>query len=153
MMGDANLFFMNPAGVLFGKDAQLDVKGSFAVSTANYLKLADGGKFNTSLGGGDVLTAAPVSAFGFLKAPAPVSFAGSNTFDPNTGLVIQRKPLNVEAGKSFSVVAGDITVKSRTINGTGSRVNLVSVKSAGEAKLDLTGVDVTQFTAILQIQH
>ncbi len=152
MMGDANLFLMNPAGVLFGKDAQLDVKGSFAVSTANYLKLADGGKFNTCLGGGDLLTAAPVSAFGFLKAPAPVSFAGSNTLDPNTGNIVQGMSLNVEAGKSFSVVAGDITVKSRTIRGTGSRVNLVSVKSAGEAKLDATGfnsaIDVTQFTAM-----
>src|SRR6202035_3247675 len=74
----ANLFFLNPAGVMFGAHAQINVTGSFAVSTANYLKLADGGKFNTSLGGRDVLTAAQVSAFGFLStAPAPVSVTGS----------------------------------------------------------------------------
>src|SRR5438270_8538039 len=70
----ANLFFMNPAGVLFGQHAQLDVSGSFAMTTANYLKLVGGGRFNANLGGSDVLTSAPVSAFGFLStAPAPIS--------------------------------------------------------------------------------
>ena len=33
--------FMNPAGVMFGKNAQLDVSSSFAVSIANYLKLIE----------------------------------------------------------------------------------------------------------------
>ena len=153
----ANLFFLNPAGVMFGQHAQINVSGSFAVSTANYLKLADGGKFNTSLGAGDKLTSAPITAFGFLEPPAPVSFAGSNIFDPNTGHIVQGKGmgLNIEARKSFSVVAGDIKVKSQTISGAGSRVNLVSVKSAGEAKLDATrlnsAIDVTQFTAMGRI--
>ena len=153
----ANLFLLNPAGVMFGANAQVNVSGSFAVSTANYLKFADGKKFNTSLGGGDVLTSAPVSAFGFLSAaPAAVCIAGSNTstLDPSTGKVkfVQPKPLNVATGKSFSVVAGDIAMNARTITGSGSRVNLVSVKSAGEAKLDATdlnsAIDVTQFTAM-----
>src|SRR5262249_23506958 len=74
----ANLFFLNPAGVMFGPHAQLDVSGSVAISTANYVRMADGGKFNASLGGGDSLTSAPVSAFGFLNpAPASISVAGS----------------------------------------------------------------------------
>jgi len=69
---------MNPKGVVFGANAKLDVSGSFAVTTANYLKLSDGGRFNASLGGQDSLTAAPVSAFGFLSAtPAAVTFTGS----------------------------------------------------------------------------
>src|ERR1043166_3605256 len=129
----ANLFFLNPAGVMFGQNAQINVSGSFAVSTANYLKLADGGKFNTSLGGGDVLTSAPVSAFGFLStASAPVSVIGS-------GLTVPQP---------FSIVSGDITITGGFISG--SRVNLVSVKSSGEVKLDATSitspVEVTQFT-------
>src|SRR5437667_11610640 len=113
----ANLFFMNPAGVLFGKNAQLDVSGSFAVTTANYLNLVGGGRFNANLGGTDVLTSAPVSAFGFLNAsPSAVSVSGSM--------------VNVAPLKSFSAVAGDITMTGGKIAGAGSRVNLVSWKSA-----------------------
>src|ERR1700730_3107560 len=94
----ANLFFLNPAGVLFGPHAQLDVSGSFAVTTANYVKMVGGGRFNANLGGGDTLTSAPVSAFGFLNgAPAGISVTGST--------------LNVAPQQSFSVVAGDIGMK------------------------------------------
>jgi filamentous hemagglutinin family protein len=144
----ANLFFLNPAGVVFGQHAQINVSGSFAVSTANYLKLADGGRFNTSLGGGDVLTSAPVSAFGFLNsAPGSVSIAGAVDVSGN------RVPdLTVAAARSFSIIAGDIAMSGGQINGEGSRVNLVSVKSPGEVALDATNinstVDVAQFTAL-----
>jgi filamentous hemagglutinin family protein len=149
----ANLFFLNPAGVMFGEHAKINVSGSFAVSTANYLKLADGGKFNTSLGGGDMLTSAPVTAFGFLKAPRQVSFTETSLFS------IPPPISHIAPEKSFSVVAGDITMSGGQIRGEGSRVNLVSVKSAGEAKLDATAlatdlhsaIDVTQFTAMGKI--
>jgi len=41
----ANLYLLNPAGVMFGPNASLDVRGSFHVSTADYLRLADGARF------------------------------------------------------------------------------------------------------------
>src|SRR5262249_21688725 len=92
----ASLFFMNPAGVLFGQHAQLDVSGSFAVTTANYLNLVGGGRFNANLGGGDVLTSAPVGAFGFLNsAPAAVSFTGSNTTRDSFGNIVPGPGLGI----------------------------------------------------------
>lgn len=135
----ANLFLLNSSGVMFGPHAKIDVSGSFAVSTANYVKLASGGRFNASLGGQDVLTSAPVTAFGFLNsAPAPVSVINSR--------------LNVAPTKCFSIVAGDIAVNGGAISGQGSRANLVSVKSAGEVQLDITDFDssigITQFTGL-----
>jgi filamentous hemagglutinin family protein len=149
----ANLFFMNPAGVLFGRHAQLDVSGSFAVTTASYLNLVGGGRFYANLGGGNVLTSAPVSAFGFInQPPAPVSIVGSNTFDSNNGVIVPGLGLTVAPGKSLSVVAGDIAINRGYIAGEGSRVNLVSVKAPGEVQLDATAinsaVDITQFTAL-----
>jgi filamentous hemagglutinin family protein len=43
--GNANLFLMNPAGFLFGPKATLNVGGMVAFTTADYLRLADGGRF------------------------------------------------------------------------------------------------------------
>jgi len=44
--GSANLFLMNPAGIMFGPNAQLQVDGAFHATTADYIALADGTKFN-----------------------------------------------------------------------------------------------------------
>ena len=46
----ANLYLLNPSGVLFGPNARLAVSGSFHVSTADYLRLTDETKFSTNLG-------------------------------------------------------------------------------------------------------
>jgi filamentous hemagglutinin family protein len=37
----ANLWFINPAGVLFGEHASLDIQGSFHVSTAEHRRLPE----------------------------------------------------------------------------------------------------------------
>src|SRR3954471_11520699 len=43
-VGKADLYFINPAGVMFGPHAKLDVPGSFHVSTARELRFADGAR-------------------------------------------------------------------------------------------------------------
>lgn len=116
----ANLFLMNPKGVAFGPNAKLDISGSFAVTSADYLRLADGGRFNAQLGAQDSLTTAPVSAFGFLSnAPASVTINGSE--------------FSLTPGATFASIAGDFTLDGGGITGAGSRVQITSVRATGEA--------------------
>jgi filamentous hemagglutinin family protein len=64
----ADLWLLNPAGILFGPDARLDVPGSFHASTADELRFADGAVFSALDPQGSVLSVAEPQAFGFLRA-------------------------------------------------------------------------------------
>jgi len=93
--GSANLFLMNPAGFLFGPNATLNVGGMVAFSTADYLKLADGVRFNAipDAAADALLSTAPVAAFGFL---------GSNS----ASIAIQGGTLQVADGKTLAFIGG-----------------------------------------------
>jgi filamentous hemagglutinin family protein len=125
---DANLFLMNPHGMMFGPNATLDVQGAFHATTADYIGLADGTRFNAIPSGADALltTAAP-SAFGFLG-------------DNPGAITIDHSKLAVPQGQTLSLVGGDITITGTDLNTDnvsliteGGTINLVSVASAGEA--------------------
>ncbi|MCP4111221.1 MAG: filamentous hemagglutinin N-terminal domain-containing protein, partial [Desulfobacteraceae bacterium] len=143
----ANLYLLNPSGVMLGPNANLDINGSFHISTANYLRLGENERFNAEPLKGEVLSVKAPSAFGFLDNDiAPITLEGKGELkwyewdgEP-TGL----KVLN---GKTISVIGGDIEVKKGTyyynnrynenvplgiINAPEGRVNIVSVASAGE---------------------
>lgn len=151
----ANFFLLNSSGVMFGPNAQLDVSGSVAVSTANYVKTADAGRFSARLGGTDLLSSAPITAFGFLNSkPATVSFTGSNVL--NVDQITLGPAFNVAPATVFSVVAGDITTTGAYISGQGSRVSLIGVRSPGEATfnpVDINSVvDLAQFRTLANVE-
>ncbi len=116
---DANLFLINPDGVVFGPGAEIDVDGSFAVSTAEQIKLGDGGRFDAALMTNTVLTAAPPESFGFLTAnPA--------------GIVVDGAALTLAPGTGVTIVAGEITVNNSEIDADSGTVNLVSTAGDGD---------------------
>jgi filamentous hemagglutinin family protein len=74
----ANVYFLNPYGIMFGSNARLDVQGSFHASTADYLRLGEDGRFDVRNPSDSILTVAPIEAFGFLTdSPASLSIEGS----------------------------------------------------------------------------
>ncbi len=44
--GSANLFLMNPNGIVFGEKARLDIGGSFLATSASNMKFSDGSEFS-----------------------------------------------------------------------------------------------------------
>src|ERR671931_516895 len=115
----ANLYLLNPTGVLFGPHASLEVSGSFHVSTADVLRFPDGATFSAHLGQASVLTVAEPAAFGFLgSTPA--------------GITIQGSRLRVPAGHTLSVIGGDVTLRgpashsAPTLGAASGRINMAS---------------------------
>lgn len=136
----ANFFLINPNGLLFGPNAKVDVSGSFAVSSANYLKLADGARFFASLDADDsTLTTAPVSGFGFLNGnPGKISMEGSG--------------IQGRAAKTISIVGGDVSVDGGFVRSVGGDIDIASVKSAGEIPANLASISGAEFQAAFPTQ-
>jgi filamentous hemagglutinin family protein len=62
--GTANLFLINPNGIVFGKNAVLDIKGSFTATTADEIKLGEDEFFSaTNPESSNLLTVQPGALF------------------------------------------------------------------------------------------
>ena len=60
VLGNANLFLINPQGIVFGSGASLDVQGSFLATTGDAVKLGNGGLFSaTQPEASNLLTVSP----------------------------------------------------------------------------------------------
>ena len=100
----ANMYFLNPYGILFGPNARLDVQGSFHASTADYLRLGEDGRFDVRNPSDSILTVAPIESFGFLDNPhGTIEITGQRTDLENPRALLQ-----VPDGKSLSLIGGEI---------------------------------------------
>jgi filamentous hemagglutinin family protein len=134
--GSANLFLINPAGILFGPNARLQIGGSFFGSTANSLLFDGGVEFSaTDLQAPPLLT---------VNIPNGLKFRGNpaNITNQSVGADINNNPgfgLQVPSGKTLALVGGDINFNSGKIVAPGAKVELGGLKAAGTVGLNNDG--------------
>jgi large exoprotein involved in heme utilization and adhesion len=140
--GPANLFLINPNGIVFGQDASLDVQDSFVATTANAIQFPNGEVFSASTPSApsSLLTVNP-SAFFFNQIPAG---AIVNRSSAPTGVNLVGNPLRglrVPKDRSLLLVGGDIAINGGGVNTPGGRVEL-----GGLAELGTVGLNVNSNT-------
>ncbi|MEA5504191.1 S-layer family protein [Halotia wernerae UHCC 0503] len=148
-----SLFLMNPAGIVFGQNAKLDIGGSFVGTTANSIKFADGGEFSAmNPTSAPILTmSVPIGLqLGANSAPIQVQGTGYNleliptplrAFPPFTRET-NPQGLMLQPGKTLALVGSGISVQGGQLRADNGRVELGSV-GIGEVKLNPTASGFT----------
>ncbi|MEH2125393.1 two-partner secretion domain-containing protein [Nostoc sp.] len=126
-LGTADLFLINPNGIIFGPNASLNIGGSFVASTANSLLFADGTVFNTKpdTSTTPLLTVSVPIGLQFGVTAAPIR--NQSQASPNNSFNSFNRPvgLQVQTGKTLAIVGGDITLEGGNL--TAGRIELGSV--------------------------
>jgi len=99
--GDANLYLINPNGIIFGINSSLDLKGSFLATTANNILFADGFVLQTKITG----TEPPLLT---VSAPIGLGFVDSNGRITNRSLYKQYHGLEVPYQETIALVGGRV---------------------------------------------
>jgi filamentous hemagglutinin family protein len=135
-LSTANLFLMNPNGIIFGAGGRLDVGGSFVATTANAIEFGDRGRFSaTSPEVPSVLTINP-SAFLFTQITAQPIVNQSRAINPNAPTLIDG--LRVRNGMSLLLLGGDIVFDGGVVQAAG-QVGLGALRGMGQIDLTVNG--------------
>ncbi len=137
--GSANLFLMNPNGIIFGQNARLDLGGSFVASTANAIKFGEQGFFSATNPEVPLLLTVNPSAFFFNQiqpgkienisiAQSGFNQAGSRVFG-----------LRVLDDRSLILLGGDVILNGGRLNTEGGRVELAGIAGSGTVGLNVDG--------------
>jgi len=127
----ANLWLINPEGILFGDNASLDIQGSFHASTADYIQLRDGVPY-VEVDGGLTLTASPPHTFGFLD---PISSTAK--------IDVGNARLTVPENQSVTLLGSDISLQGALISAPGGNISVVSINEVGEVIYSDQGLDTS----------
>jgi filamentous hemagglutinin family protein len=140
----ANLFLINPNGIIFGQNASLQIGGSFLATTAERLNFADGTQFSAiKPQTAPLLTTSVPIGLQFGDRPGPIvnrstapqvrDAAGNVAFDDD-GLPIAG--LTGSPGRTFALVGGNVTLTDgSSIRTNGGPIEIGSVAGPGQVTL------------------
>lgn len=161
--GGANLFLLNPSGIIFGPNARLDIGGSFIGGTADSVIFEDGSFLGaTEPQSKPLLTISVPLGLQMGASSGNIQVLGTghklsqelsegvfgqplNRNDTSTGL-------QVSAGNTLALVGGNIALDGGILTGTDGRTELGAVSAGNLVKLKPTPLgwmldysDVSQF--------
>lgn len=117
--GSASLFLVNPAGIIFGENASLNIGGSFIGSSADSILFPDDISFSAS----------DTQAEPILTVNAPIGLG----FRDNPGDIVNRSVadnftgLTVPASETIALVGGNIEFDAGFVTTPGGRIEIGSV--------------------------
>ncbi|WP_144863777.1 filamentous hemagglutinin N-terminal domain-containing protein, partial [Hyella patelloides] len=115
--GSASLFLINPNGIIFGENAQLNIGGSFLGSTASSILFEEGEFSATDLDTPPLLT---------INAPIGLGL------EDNPGEIVNRSTgLEVSSVNNLSLVGGKIEFEGGNVTASGGNVELGGLSTAG----------------------
>ncbi|MBN3873596.1 S-layer family protein [Nostoc sp. JL33] len=124
--GTANLFLINPNGIVFNSNASLNIGGSFIASTANSLNFSDGIKFSAvNSQTPPLLTMNVPIGLQFGRNPRKIQLQGSN--------------LKVNPGQTLALVGGNVELKGGQLLASGGNVELGGMADIGTVGLSING--------------
>ncbi len=131
----ADLFLLNPSGVILGPDADLNLNGAFVVSTAEQFIFPDGSSFSAvNPVDPPLLTLNMPIGLQFGANPQPIIVDGAN--------------LKLQPDQPLALLGGDITSNGGEFKVTGGRLVLGGLSSSGLLTLDLNAVAPGDILAI-----
>jgi filamentous hemagglutinin family protein len=136
--GTANLFLINPNGIIFGRNARLDIGGSFLASTGSSLKFPDNLEFSAiNPQSAPLLSINVPIGLQYGVNPGSILVQGDGQGIRRTNKLIDTEnALRVQPNQTLALVGGDISLKGATLKTAGGRIEFGSV--AGEGLVRLT---------------
>ena len=138
VLGNANLFLINPNGILFGENASLDVSGSFVATTANAIQFGAQGFFsaNNPEAPSSLLTVNP-SAFLFNQIPTGNIVNNSVApIAPSSDFLVGLRVANRE---NLTLLGGSVNIDGGQLSAFGGRVEIGAVAGTGTVGLNADG--------------
>lgn len=134
--GTANLFFLNPNGIIFGSNASLNIGGSFLASTASGIVFADGTYFSAKASQTQpLLTVSVPIGLQFGSNPGQIQVQGTG----HNLSVTPAKPtplgLQMQPGNTLALVGGNLLFEGGILTVPAGRIELGSVASEGIVSL------------------
>ena len=138
----ADVYLLNPRGVIIGETARLDLQGAFKTSASETLEFSDGAAFDVTMGE-PILNPLDPTSFGFLQADAGSITITGVSLENAAGFELHAKQIELENARLLSANTGgtgDIVLNASdrvTLRGAaGSALGSVTVG-------DGTGGDIT----------